>query len=558
MVTHYFTLTALTRELDALFHSATIREAYTQQKNELIICIDPGRNGDAAPARSSIHVSVDPQLNYLFVEEFNSRAKRNSADVFEELAGSMIRTVTMHPFERMLNMALHDGRHLLVQLYDSAASNIYLTDEHHVILNAFKNRKRFEGTSLPPGERKFDMAILEDPRAFRHAVWNTAPETAFRALKAAVPVLGSTFAREALHRATVGEQSLIRDLDEAGVNRLFREVRGIVDSTERGKAYIYYRGTEPAVLSVIPLRHLSGAQSEQFESVNGAIRSFIGEAFRSRAFESEKNELLRGLGKELDRTRRSLESARTRASDSSRAEEYGRLGRLIMGNLYRIEKGTERIDLPDPSPGGNIVTVTLNPALTPARNAERYFEKAKKARLALTEADARCEALQRKVGLFEKMLLHLDNCHTHGQVSEFKKEYARMLKGLETGEKSAEERLPFRVFEVTGGFQVLVGKSSAANDLLTTRYAKPNDLWFHARGASGSHAVLKVGKGQQVPREAIREAAGLAAYYSKMRKASTVAVAYCERKHVRKPRGAPSGTVTLEREETIFVKPRLP
>ena len=104
-----------------------------------------------------------------------------------------------------------------------------------------------------------------------------------------------------------------------------------------------------------------------------------------------------------------------------------------------------------------------------------------------------------------------------------------------------------------------VGKSSANNDLLTTKYAKPNDLWFHARGASGSHTVLKIsGRSEPPPKEAIRQAAGIAAYYSKMRNAANVPVAYCERKYVRKPKHVPEGTVHLEREEIIFVQPRLP
>jgi predicted ribosome quality control (RQC) complex YloA/Tae2 family protein len=103
-----------------------------------------------------------------------------------------------------------------------------------------------------------------------------------------------------------------------------------------------------------------------------------------------------------------------------------------------------------------------------------------------------------------------------------------------------------------------VGKSSANNDLLTMKYAKPHDLWFHVRGASGSHTVLKVHGGDPPPRAVVHQAASIAAYYSKMRNAGNVPVAYCERKHVRKPKGAAAGAVVLEREKTILVKPGLP
>ena len=103
------------------------------------------------------------------------------------------------------------------------------------------------------------------------------------------------------------------------------------------------------------------------------------------------------------------------------------------------------------------------------------------------------------------------------------------------------------------------GKSSQNNDLLTMKHARPNDLWFHARGSGGSHVVLKSGSGKgEISKRAIEEAASIAAYYSKMKNASTVPVAMTERKYVRKPKGAPPGTVTLEREKVLFVEPRLP
>jgi predicted ribosome quality control (RQC) complex YloA/Tae2 family protein len=115
------------------------------------------------------------------------------------------------------------------------------------------------------------------------------------------------------------------------------------------------------------------------------------------------------------------------------------------------------------------------------------------------------------------------------------------------------------VFTVDGGFEVWAGKNSANNDLLTLRYARPDDLWFHARGGSGSHVVLKAHSGKGDPgKRACEQAAGIAAYYSKMKTAGTVAVAMTEKRFVRKPRGAPPGTVVIEREKVIFAQPALP
>ena len=90
------------------------------------------------------------------------------------------------------------------------------------------------------------------------------------------------------------------------------------------------------------------------------------------------------------------------------------------------------------------------------------------------------------------------------------------------------------------------------------KFAKQNDLWMHARGASGSHAVLRMPAGiQKPPTQILQKAAEVTAYYSHARNAKTTPVCYTLRKNVHKPKGAPSGTVTLVREEIILVKPKL-
>ena len=54
------------------------------------------------------------------------------------------------------------------------------------------------------------------------------------------------------------------------------------------------------------------------------------------------------------------------------------------------------------------------------------------------------------------------------------------------------EKLPFRIFKLNEKFEVWVGKDSASNDLLTMKHTNQYDLWFHVRGSSGSHTILKV------------------------------------------------------------------
>jgi predicted ribosome quality control (RQC) complex YloA/Tae2 family protein len=117
----------------------------------------------------------------------------------------------------------------------------------------------------------------------------------------------------------------------------------------------------------------------------------------------------------------------------------------------------------------------------------------------------------------------------------------------------------FRVFKLTYGFEVWVGKDSSANDLLTMKYSGQNDLWFHISGSPGSHTVLKLPENYDIiPKEHIRTAASIAAYYSKAKNAGNVTVSYTEAKNVQKYKGAKSGSVIIKNEKSVKVKPGLP
>ncbi len=108
------------------------------------------------------------------------------------------------------------------------------------------------------------------------------------------------------------------------------------------------------------------------------------------------------------------------------------------------------------------------------------------------------------------------------------------------------------------GLEILVGQDDYSNDQLTFRTGHANDLWFHVNGAPGSHVVLRCGEVSVVPdKQSIKEAAELAAWFSKMREGGSVPVHYCFVKQVSKPRGAKPGSVTIRQAKKINVRPVL-
>jgi predicted ribosome quality control (RQC) complex YloA/Tae2 family protein len=110
-------------------------------------------------------------------------------------------------------------------------------------------------------------------------------------------------------------------------------------------------------------------------------------------------------------------------------------------------------------------------------------------------------------------------------------------------------------YTLPGGWQVLVGRTDADNDVLSFRVARPVDWWFHVRGMPGSHVILQGPPGTDPDRQTLQRAAAIAAYHSKARDAGVVAVSGTRVRDVSKPRGAKAGTVQIRHEKVFKVRP---
>ena len=97
-----------------------------------------------------------------------------------------------------------------------------------------------------------------------------------------------------------------------------------------------------------------------------------------------------------------------------------------------------------------------------------------------------------------------------------------------------------------------VGKNNLQNEEVTFHLADGGDWWFHAKGAPGSHVIVKT-RGDELPDATFEEAGRLAAYYSKNRGNDKVEIDYIERKHVKKTNGGKPGFVIYHTNYSLVI-----
>lgn len=232
-----------------------------------------------------------------------------------------------------------------------------------------------------------------------------------------------------------------------------------------------------------------------------------------------------------DNTRR-LEEIETRRS-------YKELGDIILTYAHSIKPGVANAFLPDYYTG-NPIRIKLNPDLSAAQNAEKYYGKAKNEALEKQKIIANIGLSQNEVLRYNKVINSLETAN------DFK---ALKSTGAEVSAKEKkEEPLPYRQVEFKG-YTIWIGKNAKGNDAML-KLASKNDLWLHARGFAGSHVIIRK-KGSVFPDEVIAYAARMAAENSKGKNQPLVPVAYTERKFVSKGKGAAPGEVNILKESTI-------
>ena len=110
-------------------------------------------------------------------------------------------------------------------------------------------------------------------------------------------------------------------------------------------------------------------------------------------------------------------------------------------------------------------------------------------------------------------------------------------------------------YQLPGDWTLLVGATDADNDYLSTDLAQPDDYWFHADGVPGSHVILRAKSTSEPSRETLRQAAAVALYHSKARKAGLAPVHCTRARYVKKPRGVKTGTVQVSRGTVVKARP---
>lgn len=216
---------------------------------------------------------------------------------------------------------------------------------------------------------------------------------------------------------------------------------------------------------------------------------------------------------------------------------------------------------------------------SPSEEAQNIHKEAKKLERGRKKLEDEIEYQELLRGVLEKSI---DNFNQLGFTTAeqwrvyFKKELVRqtkeqieLLKEIRNikidSEPSNEENLVedsgkikphkiYRRFMSPDLFEVLVGRSSTANDVLTMKLSDSTDLFFHVAKHPGSHVIVKTKKLKlsEIPKSTMVYAANLAVKYSSVKVPQKLGVTFALRKNLNKISGMKAGSVIVRKSEGVL------
>jgi predicted ribosome quality control (RQC) complex YloA/Tae2 family protein len=549
----------MTNEISSTLNSGRINKIYQPFKNEIMMQIRAnGKNHklllSAHPSYARVQLTNDSYDNPSEPPMFCMLLRKH-------LEGSIIEKIYQIGLDRMIAIEVKGrnelgdvsykklvieimGRHSNIVLVDKD-KDIILDSIKHVSFAVNSHRAILPGYKyiLPPQQEKLDPFELEENEILRKLDFNAGKLD--KQLVEQFAGISPLMAREIVYKAGLANRlTLPKTFIEILKQIQQRDIHPSITINNQKEAFYF-----------LPLEHMKG-ETKYFDRLSDMLdRYYFGKAERDRV-KQQANDLERFIQNEKDKNEKKIEKLYSTLEDAKKADQYQLFGELLTANMYSLQRGMKEIEVINYyDENGATVVIPLDPLKTPSDNAQKYFSKYQKAKNSI-------EIVKNQIRLAEEELLYFESLQQQlmaasiRDIAEIREElvdegYIRERQKKKN--KSPNQGKPIlETYRASNGTDILVGKNNKQNDYLTNKLAGRDEIWLHTKDIPGSHVVIR---SKEPDDETIKEAATLAAYFSKARLSSSVPVDFTKVRYVKKPNGAKPGFVIYDNQQTIYVTP---
>ena len=550
---------AITEEIASLLKGGRINKVHQPYKNEIILVVRAGGKNQklllsAHPSYSRVQLTEESYENPKEAPMFCMLLRKH-------LEGYTIEDVYQHELDRMIILEVKgrnelgdvSQKQLIIEIMGRHSNIILVDKERNMILDSIKHvshavnshRAILPGQEyiLPPEQEKQNPFAATEDDIKKSLDFNSGKLD--RQLVSQFSGVSPLAAKEAVYRAGLANSSTL----PPAFSSLIQEIANqeyVPTIKQDGSKEVFY---------MLSLKHLTGKE-KTFASLSEMLdRFYFGKAERDRV-KQKGQDIERFITNEIEKNAKKIGKLERTLKETERGEQYQLFGELLTANLYQMKKGMKEIEVInyyDEDQG--TVVIPLNPLKNPSDNAQKYFSKYQKSKNAVVVVQEQIEKAQLELAYFEALHQQLQSASPK-DIEEIREElqeegYIRQKKkkGMK---KPANAKPQLETYYSTDGDLIFVGKNNKQNDYLTNKFARRDEIWLHTKDIPGSHVVIR---NESPSEKTIKEAAVLAAFFSKAKQSSSVPVDFTQVRHVKKPNGSKPGFVIYEQQQTVYITP---
>ena len=561
------TVAALVHELKENLIGGRINKIAQPEADELLLTIKTP-NG-----QKRLYISASASLPLIYLTDENKPSPMTAPNfcmlLRKHIGNGRIVDISQPKLERIIHLDIEHldelgdlcRKKMIVEIMGKH-SNIIFCDSNGRIIDSIKHvpahmssvREVLPGREyfIPDTMEKLDPLTASDTE-FTEAL-KTKPMPVAKAIYTSFTGISPVVAEEICHLSGIDSRMGASDFSEDILLHLYRQFTYYMDDV---KAYnftpvIYYDGETPKEFAALPLSHFESYDAEDFSSVSMILSSYYATKNTLTRIRQKGADLRHVVQTALERNRKKYELQTRQLKDTENREKFRIYGELINAYGYGLEEGSKELECLNYYTNEE-VKIPLDPVLTPQENSQKYFAKYNKQKRTYEALSELIKETAEDIEYLESISNALDIALSEADLAEIKEELIQTgyIRRKFTKKKVKFTNKPLH-FISSDGYHMYVGKNNLQNEELTFHFATGNDWWFHAKGAAGSHVIVKT-NGDELPDATFEEAGRLAAHYSKNRGNDKVEIDYIQKKHVKKPNGGKPGFVVYYTNYSLMI-----
>ena len=569
------TISGIVRELRNRAIGGRINKIQQTESDEIDLVIKNGKDNNL-----KLMISVNPSLPLVYLTDSLKQAPMTAPNfcmlLRKHIGNGRIKDVEQPGFDRIIKIVIEhldemgDVREkaLMVELM-GRHSNIIFMDDTGRILDSVKRvpldvssvRQVLPGMQYeyPKAEDKYDPRELTE-QEFSEKVLGKAGNVA-KTLSSSLNGIAYVTANEICERAGVDGGASSDALSEEDKKRLWEVLEKML--REDVMPCIYLEDGVPKDYSIVPFKIYSSFEESRQGSVSEMLKLFYQMKNDAVRMKQKTSELRHVISSMIERTVRKLDLQKNQMKDTEDREKFRIYGELLNTYGYSLEPGARELVCQNYYDDNREIKIPI-PENSDAREAsKKYFDKYNKKKRTAVALEDQIKASEDELQYLKSVQLSLDIASLESDISDIRRELiesgflrgsaAERIKDKNKKGKRREAKGKPLHYISSDGFDMFVGKNNFQNDELTFQIAGPNDMWFHAKKAPGSHVIVRRNRDEEIPDNTYLEAARLAAFYSAV-ESDKVEIDYTERKNLKKPPAAALGYVIYHTNYSVVVE----